>query len=83
MELPRGIETKWGTCKTHVLKLLKNLYGCHNAGRDWNINLVEGLIAIGFQQSSVDKCIFYQKEVIFAMYIDDGIFLSSNSESIN
>jgi hypothetical protein len=27
MELPAGIEMKYGNGKTHVLKLLKNLYG--------------------------------------------------------
>jgi hypothetical protein len=27
MDLPKGIETKHGKGKTHVLKLLKNLYG--------------------------------------------------------
>jgi hypothetical protein len=26
MELPAGIETKYGNGKTHILKLLKNLY---------------------------------------------------------
>jgi hypothetical protein len=32
MELPKGIKTKYSNGKTHVLKLLKNLYGQKQAG---------------------------------------------------
>jgi hypothetical protein len=32
IELPMGIETKYGNGKMHVLKLLKNLYGQKQAG---------------------------------------------------
>jgi hypothetical protein len=55
MELPMGIETKYGNRKMHVLKLLKNLYGQKQAGRVWNQHLVKGLKSIGFKQSKVGR----------------------------
>jgi hypothetical protein len=59
IELPMGIETKYGNGKMHELKLLKNLYGQKQAGRVWNQHLVKGLKSIGFKQTKVDKCIFF------------------------
>ncbi len=41
MELPQGIETKYGTSKDYVVKLLANLYGQKQAGRVWNQYLVK------------------------------------------
>ena len=60
MELPKGIQTKHGDGKTHVLKLLKNLYGQKQAGRVWSQHLSQGLKDIGFEPSNVDECVFLQ-----------------------
>jgi hypothetical protein len=83
MELPKGIEMKDGNRKTHVLKLLKNLYGQKQAGRVWNQHLVKGLLSIGFQQSEIDECVFYRSQTIFVVYVDDGIFASPSSREID
>jgi hypothetical protein len=83
MELPKGVEMKDGNRKTHVLKLLKNLYGQKQAGRVWNQHLVKGLKKIGFQQSEVDECVFYRGSTIFVVYVDDGIFASPNKTEID
>ena len=83
MELPHGIETKHGNGKTHVLKLLKNLYGQKQAGRVWNQHLVKGLTDIGFKQSKVDECAFFRGNVIFIVYVDDGIFASPDNKAID
>jgi Reverse transcriptase (RNA-dependent DNA polymerase) len=56
MELPKGIQTKHGDGKTHILKLLKNLYGQKQAGRVWSQHLFQGLKDIGFEPSNVDEC---------------------------
>jgi hypothetical protein len=83
MELPQGIETKHGNGKTHVLKLLKNLYGQKQAGRVWNQHLVTGLKSIGFKQSLIDECVFFRGNVIFIVYVDDGIFASPEKKEID
>ena len=83
MELPKGIQTKHGDGKTHVLKLLKNLYGQKQAGRVWSQHLSQGLKDIGFEPSNVDECVFYRGKVIFLVYVDDGIFISPDQEGIN
>ena len=83
MELPKGIETRYGNGKTHVLKLLKNLYGQRQAHRVWAEHLSAGLQKIGFVPSTVDPCMFYRDSVIFVVYVDDGIFLGPNSNDID
>jgi hypothetical protein len=82
MELPPGIETKHGNSKDYVLKLLANLYGQKQAGRVWNQYLVDKLREIGFHQSQVDECVFYHDDIIFIVYVDDGLFLASHDDSI-
>ena len=73
MELPQGVETKHGNSKSHVLKLLSNLYGQKQAGRVWNHFLVDKLKEAGFDQSSIDEYVFYRGSVIFMVYVDDGL----------
>lgn len=82
MELPLGIETCHGNSKDHVLKLLANLYGQKQAGRVWNGYMVEKLQSIGFEPSLIDECVFYRDDVIFIVYVDDGIFISGDDNSI-
>jgi hypothetical protein len=57
MKLPRGFEVD-GSPDDYVLLLKANLYGQKQAGRVWNIHLVERLLSIGFVQSTVDECVF-------------------------
>jgi hypothetical protein len=75
MELPTGIHTKHGNFRDHVFKLLANIYGQKQAGRVRNSYLITKLQEINFKQSLIDDCIFYRDEVIFIVYVDDGIFL--------
>jgi hypothetical protein len=79
MELPQGIQTKHGNSKEHGLKLEKNIYGQKQAGRVWNSFLVDKLTSIGFTTSLIDDCVFFRGDVIFTVYMDDGIFLGSNN----
>jgi len=83
MELPTGIHTKHGNSKDHVLKLLANIYGQKQAGCVWNSYLVTKLREINFKQSLIDNCIFYWDDVIFIVYINDGIFLGSSDEQLH
>ncbi|KAL7474843.1 hypothetical protein ACHAW6_000792 [Cyclotella cf. meneghiniana] len=82
MELPKGIETHHGSSKDHVLMLLSNLYGQKQAGRIWNSYVVEKLCNIGFQPPLIDECVFFRDDVIFIVYVDDGIFLGPNNQTL-
>eukprot|EP00956_Cyclotella_meneghiniana_P028259 scaffold65189_cov41-Cyclotella_meneghiniana.AAC.1 len=83
MELPQGIETVHGSSKNHVLQLLSNLYGQKQAGKVWNSYLVDKLEEIGFKPSLVDDCVFYRDNVIFIVYVDDGIFICPEDDKIS
>jgi len=82
MELPPGIETKHGNSKDYVLKLLANLYSQKQAGRVWNQYMTDKLRDIGFQQSLIDECVFYRNDVIFIVYVDDGLFFGSDDDTL-
>ena len=83
MEIPYGIETTTGSTKDYVLKLLANMYGQKQAGRIWNQYLVNKLESIGFTQSHVDECVFYRNDIIFIVYVDDGIFLGKSDDQLS
>jgi hypothetical protein len=78
MELPQGIQTKHGNSKEHVSKLEKNIYDQKQAGCMWNSFLVDKLPSIGFTTSLIDDCVFFCGNIIFMVYVDDGIFLGSD-----
>jgi hypothetical protein len=82
MNLPKGIQMGSGNRNTHVLKLLKNLYGQRQAGRVWNKHLTAGLMKVGFTQSKVDECVFYGGDLIFMVYVDDDIFFCPHMHDI-
>jgi hypothetical protein len=44
----------------------------------WNSFLVGELMSIGFTSSLIDDCVFFCNDIIFMVYVDDGIFLGSN-----
>jgi hypothetical protein len=79
MELPQGIQTKHGDSKKYLLKLEKNIYGQKQAGRVWNSFLVDKLTPIGFTMSLIDDCVFFCDDIIFMVYVDNGIFLGSDN----
>jgi hypothetical protein len=82
MELPKGIQLSSGSSKTHVLRLIKNLYGHKQAGRVWNQHLAKGLKKAGFVASRVDECVFYKGKTIFIVYVDGGIFFGTDLKEI-
>ena len=48
----------------------------------WNSHLVEKLASIGFHPSLIDDCVFYRGDVIFMVYVDDGIFVGSDDTQL-
>jgi hypothetical protein len=82
MELPQGIQTVHRNSKDHVFKLEKNIYGQKQAGCVWNSFLVDKLLSIGFTTSLIDDCVFFRDDIIFMVYVDDGIFLGNNDSKL-
>ncbi len=76
-ELPQGIRTATRNSIDHVLKLLKNIYGQKQAGQVWNSYLVDKLTSLGFTASLIDDCVFFRGDIIFMVYVDNGIFLGN------
>ncbi|KAL7477080.1 hypothetical protein ACHAW6_002896 [Cyclotella cf. meneghiniana] len=83
MEILHGIETTKGNTKDYVLHLLANIYGQKQAGRVWNQYLVSKLESIGFTQSHINESVFYRDNIIFIVYVDDGIFLGTSDDQLS
>jgi hypothetical protein len=64
--------------QSNVLKLVKNIYGLADASLTWHVHLKKGLIDFGFQQSQVDPCLFFKGNLLFILYVDDGVVLTPN-----
>ena len=80
LEVPVWMELPWGFgkdgSKRYVLKLNKNLYGLCNASRNFWEFLSNGLKTRGFERQSVaDQCVFYGKDAIVLVYVDDCIVI--------
>ena len=82
MEIPYGIETTTGNTCDYVIQLLANIYGQKQVGRVWIQFPFQKLESIGFTQSRIDECEFYREDVIFIVYVDDGIFLGQSDDQL-
>jgi hypothetical protein len=49
----------------------------------WNSYLLTKLLEINFKQSLIDNCVFYQYDIIFIVYVNDGIFLGPADQQIH
>ena len=60
-----------------VLLLQKTIYGLVQASRQYNKKFTSVLIAMGFEQSKADQCLYYKKSdkgiVIVLTYVDDNL----------
>ncbi|KAL7580919.1 hypothetical protein ACA910_005738 [Epithemia clementina (nom. ined.)] len=84
MNFPKGYQFRPGISKeTHVLKLLRNIYGTKQGPRVWNKYLDQGLRGVGFTPSKIDPCLYYKGDVIFLVYIDDCVLMSPSNDHIN
>lgn len=65
-----------------VCRLNKAIYGLKQASRQWNIKLNKALIDSGFSRSSLDPCVYAQRNgkflVYVAVYVDDLLIFSNN-----
>ncbi|GJV48307.1 putative ribonuclease H-like domain-containing protein [Tanacetum coccineum] len=67
-----------------VYKVVKALYGLHQAPRAWYGTLAKYLLDNGFQRGKIDQTLFIKKQkgdiLLVQVYVDDIIFGSTNKE---
>jgi hypothetical protein len=67
---------------SHMMKVLRNVYGSKQAGRTFNKYLVAKLTSIGFSQSRIDPCVFYKGGMMYVLYTDDSILAGPDLREI-
>jgi hypothetical protein len=83
MEIPKGIHLEGAKDgEEYIPQLVRNLYRQKQAGRVWYQYLVDGLQDIGFTQSEVDECIFYYKNSVSLVYVDDSILMGPDDNEL-
>ena len=93
MCLPQGYKQKGMTRKSHVLKLICNVYGQKQAGQVWNKYMDQGMCKISFTPSKFDPisftpskfdpCLYYCRSMVFLVYINDCIVFSPDNRAID
>nr|GEU36966.1 putative ribonuclease H-like domain-containing protein [Tanacetum cinerariifolium] len=67
-----------------VYKVVKVLYGLHQAPRAWYETLANYLLENGFQKGKIDQTLFIKKQkgdiLLVRVYVDDIIFGSTNKD---
>ncbi|GKF68573.1 putative ribonuclease H-like domain-containing protein [Tanacetum coccineum] len=67
-----------------VYKVVKALYGFHQAPRAWYATLANYLLGNGFKRGKIDQTLFIKKQkgyiLLVQVYADDIIFASTNKE---
>jgi hypothetical protein len=43
---------------------------------------VDKLTSLGYKASMIDDCVFYCGDIIFMVYVDDGIFLGKDDDQL-
>nr|GFA68641.1 putative ribonuclease H-like domain-containing protein [Tanacetum cinerariifolium] len=67
-----------------VYKVVKALYGLHQAPKAWYENLANYLLENGFQRGEIDQTLFIKKQkgdiLLVQIYVDDIIFGATNKD---
>ena len=85
MRVPQGVKCN----ANQVCKLNKALYGLKQAARCWFEMFEKALIEKGFQNSSVDRCIYIldrgniHENIYVVLYVDDLVIATANIEVMN
>lgn len=79
MSQPEGFSD--GTNRVCLLK--KSLYGLKQAPRAWNETFDKFLRRFGLEQSASDQCMYTGKDVIFVLYVDDGLVATESVGAIS
>ena len=81
IHLPRGFSSTKGpnTC----LRLEKSLYGVAQAPKLWYNHISAALEDLGFKKSFFDECLFYRKDMMIVLYVDDAGIAAPRQELID
>ena len=64
-----------------VYKVGKSLKGDVRAAKLWYKHLSAALVEkLGFTRSSIDPCLYFRENLIFAFYVDDGIIVTHSDK---
>ncbi|GKE42080.1 putative ribonuclease H-like domain-containing protein [Tanacetum coccineum] len=78
--LPKGFEDPY--FPKHVYRVVKALYGLHQAPRAWYARLSAFLLQHNYRRGTIDKTLFIKKDsrdiILVQVYVDDIIFGSTN-----
>ena len=70
--------------ETHVLLLLKAIYGLIQAARQWWKKFKEAMAHCGYYPTAIDPCLFIKKDkndiMLVQVYVNDIIFGSTKPE---
>ena len=74
-------DKEWALQGLHPETPCKSLQA-KQAGCIWNQYMTDKLWEIGFQQSQIDECVFYCDDIIFIVYVDDGLFFGNYDNTL-
>ncbi|GJX23681.1 putative ribonuclease H-like domain-containing protein, partial [Tanacetum coccineum] len=78
--IPKGFEDPFSP--KHVYRVVKALYGLHQAPRAWYARLSTFLLKHNYRRGTIDKTLFIKKNsrdiILVQVYMDDIIFGSTN-----
>jgi hypothetical protein len=78
IEQPEGFEDGTG----RVCKLNKTLYGLRQSPRAWYLTIRAFFLGLGFSVAAADASVFYNEDLIVAIYIDDLLIFGKNKTKI-
>ncbi|GFW15439.1 retrovirus-related Pol polyprotein from transposon TNT 1-94 [Trichonephila clavipes] len=80
MKQPTGYEID----NNKVCKLRKAIYGLHQSGRQWFLELENKLIKLKFKKLEWVNCVYmFEDNVILLFYVDDMIIFGKEMENVN
>jgi hypothetical protein len=59
-------------------RLLRGLNGLKQGSRNWNKNNDSAIKRIGFTQSKKDNCVYFTKDALMVIIVDDMLLMTSN-----
>ncbi|KAI2489167.1 hypothetical protein MHU86_25425 [Fragilaria crotonensis] len=81
LKLPPGYSVP-GEDKVYK-QVIKPLYGNIRAAKLWYQHLSAALVdKLGFQLTTIDSYLYFRDGLVFALYVDDGIIVSSDDNKI-